>query len=244
MANHGWSHDVPGDAVHFDHLGSTDHRGQDVHAFQVLWNQNHPGDQIAADGAYGPQTEARLKQAPATGFSNGPSCTQPSQFAADVVSVDGPDQVPPATRAHYAITLKNTGNVDWPAGTKLQLATDPSSPLHDSSWTSATVITTIGAAVPAGMKGTVEFDVMTPAETAQTPISEDLELDDAGHMFGTFTFALTVVPGMTGPTSGDGGDPGASSSGCSAGGAGTGGPGEGFVLVLGAIARAARRRRG
>src|SRR5262249_26205119 len=70
MANHGWAHDVPGDDVHFDHNASPDIRGQDTKAFQVLWNANNPGDQIAEDGAYGPQTEARLKMSPATGFAN------------------------------------------------------------------------------------------------------------------------------------------------------------------------------
>src|SRR5512135_1368283 len=46
MANHGWAHDVPGDDVHFDHTASPDVRGEDVKAFQVLWNANHPNDQI------------------------------------------------------------------------------------------------------------------------------------------------------------------------------------------------------
>ena len=40
---------------------SPDIRGKDVLAFQRLWNRNHPNDKIAEDGAYGPQTEARLK---------------------------------------------------------------------------------------------------------------------------------------------------------------------------------------
>ncbi|HZJ66879.1 MAG TPA: M15 family metallopeptidase, partial [Kofleriaceae bacterium] len=69
MANHGWAHDVPGDPVHFDHLSSADIRGKDTLAFQRLWNRNHPSDKIAEDGDYGPQTEARLRQSPATGFA-------------------------------------------------------------------------------------------------------------------------------------------------------------------------------
>ena len=36
MANHRWSHDVPGDPVHFDHLSSADIRGRDTLAFQRL----------------------------------------------------------------------------------------------------------------------------------------------------------------------------------------------------------------
>ncbi len=239
MANHGWAHDVPGDDVHFDHTASADIRGQDVKAFQVLWNANHPNDQIATDGVYGSQTETRLKESPATGFSIGPSCATTQNFGVDVVSVNGPDQAPPQTQVHYSITLKNTGNVDWPATTKLQLASGTSSPLYDPSWTSATVVTTLGATVAAGKQGTVDFDVTTPAETAQTPVSETFELNDAGSKFGTIDVALTVVPGMSGPTSGDGGDTsdGMHGGGCSAGGGGSG------ALMLLALTALVRRRR-
>jgi hypothetical protein len=71
MNNHGWSHDVPGDNVHFDHQASADLRGLDVHAFQRLWNRNHPDDPIAEDGVYGPNTEARLGRSPSSGFAIG-----------------------------------------------------------------------------------------------------------------------------------------------------------------------------
>ena len=74
MEAHGWSHDVPGDPVHFDHLASPDIRGADVLAFQRLWNKNAPSDPIAEDGAYGPTTEERVKRAPAEGFGIGASC--------------------------------------------------------------------------------------------------------------------------------------------------------------------------
>jgi len=71
---HGWSHDVPGDPVHFDHLDSPDIRGADVLAFQRLWNRNAPDDPIAEDGQYGPMTEDRVKRAPAEGFGIGALC--------------------------------------------------------------------------------------------------------------------------------------------------------------------------
>ena len=71
MSAHGWAHDVPGDVVHFDHLASPDVRGMDVHAFQRLWNRNHPNERLAEDGAYGPHTAARLAEAPANGFAVG-----------------------------------------------------------------------------------------------------------------------------------------------------------------------------
>lgn len=56
-----------GDEVHFDCPGS-DLRDDSVRAFQSLWNVNNPGDTIAVDGAYGPQTDARLAMTPAGGF--------------------------------------------------------------------------------------------------------------------------------------------------------------------------------
>ena len=75
LAAHDWDHSVPGDPVHFDHLGSSDIRGADVLAFQRLWNRNAPDDQIAEDGAYGPETDARVKRAPAEGFGIGALCS-------------------------------------------------------------------------------------------------------------------------------------------------------------------------
>lgn len=56
------------DPVHFDCPGS-DGRADAIRAFQVLWNLNNPGDRIAEDGLYGPQTESRLGRSPAGGFA-------------------------------------------------------------------------------------------------------------------------------------------------------------------------------
>ncbi|MBA3452185.1 MAG: D-alanyl-D-alanine carboxypeptidase family protein [Deltaproteobacteria bacterium] len=74
LAAHGWSHNIPGDPVHFEHLASPDIRGADILAFQRLWNRNALDDQIAEDGDYGPATETRLKMAPAEGFGIGAIC--------------------------------------------------------------------------------------------------------------------------------------------------------------------------
>lgn len=239
MSNHGWAHDVAGDAVHFDHNASADIRGQDIKAFQVLWNRNHPNDQIAEDGDYGPATESRLRQAPATGFAIGPTCAPAGSLAATVVSVDGPDQAPPVTKVHYTLTLKNTGHADWPATTKLQLASGTSSELYDASWTSKTVITTLGSAIAVGKTGTVELDVTTPAADATLAVDEQLDLNDAGTKFGSIDIAVTVVPGLTDPTSGDGDDTGDGvNGGCNAGG----GAGGSLGLVLAAMALIRRRR--
>jgi hypothetical protein len=61
------------DRVHFDYrgAGSVDLRGDDVKAFQRLWNRNHPDDRIAEDGVWGGDTESRLKKSPAGGFPIG-----------------------------------------------------------------------------------------------------------------------------------------------------------------------------
>ncbi|MEM9691777.1 MAG: M15 family metallopeptidase [Myxococcota bacterium] len=68
-----------GDPWHFDYEGpeAVSYLGLDVLAFQQLWNVNHPEDPIAEDGAYGPQTEARLLLAPPDGFPLGPTCEEP-----------------------------------------------------------------------------------------------------------------------------------------------------------------------
>ena len=66
----------PGDPVHFDYAGpgAVPYDGQDVLAFQQLWNINNPDDVITEDGIYGPQTEARLEASPAEGFAEGAEC--------------------------------------------------------------------------------------------------------------------------------------------------------------------------
>jgi hypothetical protein len=202
LTSRGWSR-VAGDAVHFDHLASSDIRGQDVRAFQRLWNRNNPSDKISEDGAYGPQTEARLAKAPATGFALGASCGSKAFEAAaiDVASVDGPDLIEPGVRARYKLTLRNTSNVEWSGSATL--TAPASTQLYDASWNSTATITTLGAPIGPGELGEVVFDVTTPAVTQETPIFEQLALSHAGTQLGTITLALTVVPALTEPTSGE-----------------------------------------
>jgi len=92
---HGWYEDVPGDPVHFDHTASGDIRGMDVHAFQRLWNRNHPDDRIDEDGVYGPQTGARLSMAPTDGFAIG-ACDPPTD-PTDPGTTDPTDPTDPGT---------------------------------------------------------------------------------------------------------------------------------------------------
>jgi hypothetical protein len=76
LTNYGFKWLGSGDPVHFDYVGSgaVSYKGMDVKAFQRLWNRNNPDDKIATDGEWGPQTEARMKKAPAGGFMLGASC--------------------------------------------------------------------------------------------------------------------------------------------------------------------------
>jgi uncharacterized protein (TIGR03382 family) len=214
MSATGWLHDVAGDDVHFDHTSSPDNRGEDIYAFQVLWNLNHPGDKISVDGDYGPSTETRLRASPATGFALGPTCATPVTSGADLASVIGPDRVPGQMQAHYSIVVKNTSHIDWPASTEVQIASGAASSLYDASWISPTVITTTGTAVGAGGLATIDFDIMTPPATTPTPVSEKLAFSYAGTTFGTIDFAITVLAGMDNSSSSssdgdgdDGGDP-------------------------------------
>jgi hypothetical protein len=73
------------DPVHFDYAGAgaKSFKGLDVKAFQRLWNRNHPGDKIDADGLWGPQTEARMKKSPAGGFAKGATCGSAQSFESD-----------------------------------------------------------------------------------------------------------------------------------------------------------------
>jgi uncharacterized protein (TIGR03382 family) len=238
MGAKGWAHDVPGDPVHFDHLSSPDIRGRDVLAFQKLWNRNHPEDLIAEDGDYGTQTGLRIAKSPAEGFPIGPNCLGTRQL--EVVSVNGPDRVAPESKVHYSMTVKNEGTATWAGSTKLQLKTATSSTLHDASWTSDTVIATLGTEVAPMATGTIDFDVMTPAATEELPIFEELVLDDNGQNFGDIQLALTVVPGISedGETS-EGGEFGDDvQGGCNAGGGGAGG-----LIAFGLLGLVGNRRR-
>jgi len=76
LTNKGFKWLGSNDPVHFDYAGSgaVNYKGLDVKAFQRLWNRNNPGDTISVDGAWGPQTEARMKKSPAGGFAKGATC--------------------------------------------------------------------------------------------------------------------------------------------------------------------------
>lgn len=207
MRNQGFSHSVPGDPVHFDHLASPDIRGMDVKAFQRLWNRNNPADKISEDGAYGPQTEARLKQAPATGFPTGAVCGSTRQIGADVVSINGPDRVAAGGHATFSITLENTGGVDWPATTRLMVMGGAASELYDSSsWTSSTEVGPINTAILAGGTGVIDVEIAAPLLAEETPLQTQFELTDGTTKFGSIALSVTVTPNDDDDISNEGDD--------------------------------------
>jgi LAS superfamily LD-carboxypeptidase LdcB len=91
LQSHGFKWFGSSDAMHYDYAGSgaVNHKGLDVKAFQRLWNANNPGDKIAVDGGWGPQTEARMKKAPAAGFASGPTCGSSAMLEVMDGAMDG-----------------------------------------------------------------------------------------------------------------------------------------------------------
>jgi Synergist-CTERM protein sorting domain-containing protein len=202
MASHHWSHDVPGDPVHFDHLTSPDNRGKDVRAFQRLWNRNHPGDKIAVDGDYGPQTADRLKRSPAKGFAKGAQCASslvaPEPGEVDVVAVDAPDLVASAARVHVIASVANGSDVVWPATARLVTADGAASALYDAqTWTSPSEIGPIGSDVAAHGDIDLDIDIATPQVIEETPLELALAVVDGNTQIGTFELAFTISPGDT-----------------------------------------------
>lgn len=212
MSAQGWAHDVPGDPVHFDHLSSPDIRGMDVKAFQRLWNRNNPTDKIAEDGAYGPQTQARLNKSPATGFAQGATCASATQAhleggGADIASIDGPDRVAAGGHATFSITVNNMGETDWPDTTRLLVEGGKASELYDSSsWTSPSEVGPIRTAIPAGGSGVIDVEVAAPMVADETASQVKLSLSDGTTTFGTIALAMTVTPNGDDDVSNEGDD--------------------------------------
>ncbi|MBL0219845.1 MAG: D-alanyl-D-alanine carboxypeptidase family protein [Myxococcales bacterium] len=243
MGNQGWAHDVPGDPVHFDHLASPDIRGMDVKAFQRLWNRNNPADKISEDGSYGPQTEARLKQAPATGFTTGAVCGSQRAIGADVVSINGPDRIAAGGHATYSITVDNTGTTDWADTTRLVVMGGAASQLYDStSWTSPTEVGPIRTAIAAGDKGVIDVEISAPMVTEETAAQTQFALSDGTTQFGTINLAVTITPNGDEDISNEGDDTHDDAPEVS-GGCNASGNGSWLVMLAPALVMLRRRRR-
>ena len=96
LERHGWQWLGDNDPVHFDFTGggTQDIRSTAILAFQRLWNRNNPNDRIAEDGQYGEQTNIRLGNSPAEGFTppaNGGLPLQPETYCFKCLGdVEGP----------------------------------------------------------------------------------------------------------------------------------------------------------
>lgn len=90
---HGFTWQGTADPVHFDYTGpgAVAYKGNDVRAFQQLWNKNNPGDLLVEDGIYGPQTGARLAKSPAGGFPIGAACPEKGPDVWPSASFDAKD---------------------------------------------------------------------------------------------------------------------------------------------------------
>lgn len=195
----GWSHPLPNDPVHFDHDASPDLRGMDVHAFQRLWNRNHPEDRIAEDGEYGPATAARLAKAPAEGFAQG-ACDAASTTRHDARLVAGstPPEIPPGSRAVVWVELENTGTTTWmPATTRLGTTgpRDRASAWHDpENWISPSRPTGVDQPTAPGEVGRFSFVVRAPEVRERTVLTETFGLVEEGvTWFGPEEVRLELV---------------------------------------------------
>ena len=126
MTSAGCTHPYPGsDPVHFDCPGP-DMRAASVLVFQRLWNVNHPEDLIAEDGAYGPQTAARMARSPAGGFAEDlcepdppPPPAETHGAALLAHTFDDPIVLRPGQDLVGTIELENTGTATWDSAVRL-----------------------------------------------------------------------------------------------------------------------------
>lgn len=206
MSDYGWSQDVAGDPVHFDHLRSADNRGLDVLAFQRLWNRNHPGDVIDEDGVYGPQTESRLKKSPTDGFAEG-GCLA-AGFDAELVGVTAPGSLAAGDVGEVVVEMKNIGTDPWhPGSTFLGTAApmDRDSAFYDSAtWVSANRPVAVSADTAPGQVGEFVFTIRAPVIANDAAIAESFQLVEETVMWFGPEIDLEVM--VTG--TGDPGDPG------------------------------------
>ncbi len=88
----GWE-PLDGDPPHVDYRGpgARDLRQTTILAFQILWNKNHPNDQLDEDGEFGPNTEAALNKSPSTGFDIAPWSDKPRLLRLSRPLLEGAD---------------------------------------------------------------------------------------------------------------------------------------------------------
>ncbi len=234
------------DPVHFDCPG-TDGRADAVLAMQRLWNLNHPDDPLDEDGSYGPQTAARMAQAPAAGFAI-TGCRLPEPVITAELAGHGSDleedmslEVDYLACAGdsfgYWFELTNTGEVAWRdvggagPGESVRLTTVSGAPdplLGVSSWSlndsSNPEVDAVGGDCNTVGCRRVRFDFSATAPSAPGDYESRWQLVDGAQPFGP-EVALRFRVATCEPWGGAGGEAGAGGSLAGAGGSGTGGAG-------------------
>lgn len=161
------------DPVHYDCPGP-DMRAASVLVFQRLWNENNPGDRIAEDGIYGPQTASRMGRSPAAGFARS-LCAPVARWGAEYVmqtfplaSAD-PIVMRPGEELVGTIELRNVGTETWNSSTRLATTEprDRESAFAGPDWLAPHRPAAVEGTVPPG--GTFPFTFtlrapMTPGE--------------------------------------------------------------------------------
>jgi hypothetical protein len=190
---HGFAWYGGDDPVHFDYVGpgAQDYKGTDVLAFQQLWNLNHPEDPIDADGVYGPQTEGKLKQAPADGFPKGADCgatgDKPDVHPA-IALVEGEDRFGDAS---------SNGIVDLFEGESYDVTLEVSNK-GGAAASSVTVGIWIEEPYLLAREYRIETDWMHPGSFEPSDAQEDPKNPPAAEPGQQFTLALHALsPGET-----------------------------------------------
>jgi MYXO-CTERM domain-containing protein len=171
MTAAGCSHPYPSsDPVHFDCPGP-DMRAESVRVFQRLWNANHPEDRIAEDGAYGPQTGARLGRSPSAGFATDLCVTEPvAQWGARFLmqtfplASEDPIVLRPGEELVGTIELENIGTETWDASTRLATTEprDRPSELAGPDWASPSRAAAVDSTVAPGDSFPFTFTLRAP----------------------------------------------------------------------------------
>ncbi len=164
------------DPVHYDCPGA-DMRAASVLVFQRLWNENHPEDRIAEDGAYGPQTAARLGRSPAGGLGRDLCAPPPplAQWGAEFVAQSfplasaDPIVLRPGEEVTGTIELRNVGTETWDAGTRLGTTEprDRASAFAGPDWLGPNRAAAVEGAVPHGDTFPFTFTLRAPRELGE-----------------------------------------------------------------------------
>jgi hypothetical protein len=158
------------DPVHFDCPGP-DMRSASVLVFQRVWNANHPGDRIAEDGAYGPQTASRLGRSPAGGFAmDGCTTMPPRTWGAEFVAQsfplarEAPIVMRPGEELAGFIELRNVGTEAWDGSTRLGTTEprDRSSAFVGPDWLAPNRAAAVAGTVPNGGTHRFAFTIRAP----------------------------------------------------------------------------------